>query len=768
MTLLHSFFGAFLLCGVRTVLMRTTKDETIHCVEHANGDKQQQASGVQDPFTCAVSEEAAVFETLESSHSCHPATEKLFLWRNGSLHWLKHIPVLGKGLVGFGPRFMFTLDVSVLLSKGLASNILYFTFLPMFLYRLNCGLELYQRLNVVGGIGWTMKPLIAVLSDVVAFCGFRRRWILTCFALIGGLLSICYSVLPAAKKFIVPTIAFYTGANYAMANIDVLTEGIYSRRIRESPIEGVFLVSSVFWMNMVGSLIGAFIQGPLSNAGNETIGGWIAGLCELALLPLFALNWLEEAPNREELHETSFQISEQEDDTDVLISSVEEKKTEKQCSPDLMVAPSFNYLGSDSSSSCDFFPNTANASSEDGDEEKYLVGLFFSEKHDNFPCDEVENVNKVYSSLPSSLLLPPTEKHVLTERKVKELRKKKPEELPFRRAPLFCSSSSDKESTKVSLVGEPEMHGSEKITPKHVEIFSLGTSFFSCSYPCVEVNYKTVSSQKRVVILCVGLTFGVVALAVLTMILGAYSLLLAIVIFSCIAMGLLFWALPPIIAKTGVFIFLHQALYIDINGLLNSFCLAGSQCVPGGPQFNFTTVYTVATVVSSVAGMLGITIFAYVFSHRSYRFSFFVLTILRAAASIFDLILVRRWNLLIHVPDLLVFLVGDAVIYQLVNRLSWMPVALLISQLCPRGSEAMMYALLAAMSNLGSSMATEVSVVLMGVVWPVDFSSNGEESCEFQNLWKLIVAGHIVMPLLVLPLIPICVPRKQIRKSFSP
>lgn len=753
--------------------MTTIEDETIDCVEHANRGGQQQASNVQTLFSCAVSEEAAGFENPESLPFCHPSTQKLLLWRNGSLRWLKHIPVLGVGLVGFGPRFMFTLNLSVLLSKGLANNILYYTFLPMFLYRLNCGLELYQRLNVVGGIGWSMKPLVAVLSDVVAICGFRRRWLLTFFALIGGLLSICYVVLPAAQKFIAPTIVFYAGANYAMANIDVLTEGIYSRRIREFPVEGVFLVSGVFWMNMVGSVIGAFIQGPLSGAGNEWVGGCIAAICELALLPLFALNWLEEAPSREELREGSLQISELEDNTAKLITSAEKKQTENQCSPDLMTALSFESLESDSSSSCAFSQKLDSTSCKGADEENCSDAFFFPENHEIFPCEKTENANTINSSLPSSLLLPSLEKHALKERKENELRKIISEGLPFRRASLVSFSSNDQESTNESLLGESEVHGDDKITPKHEAISFLSTSFsssssrFSYSYPCIEINYKAVSSQKRVVIFCIGLTLGLVALAVLTMILGTYSLLLTIVIFSCIVMGLLFWSLPPIIAKTGVFIFLLQALHIDINGLLNSFCLASSQCVPGGPQFTFTIVYTVATVVSSVAGILGITIFAYVFSHRSYRFSFFVLTILRAAASVFDLILVQRLNLRIHLPDLLVYLVGDAVIYQLVNRLSWMPVALLISQLCPRGSEAMMYALLAAMSNLGGSMATEISVVLMGAVWPVHFSSNGEESCEFQNLWKLIVVGHIAMPLLVLPLIFICVPRKQIRKSFS-
>lgn len=771
-------------CTAAVVLMPANGPDADGFVEPAGTDegrpKTDVGSSCSLPWT--ASDEVIDSSVSEVRSLWHPETQKLFFWHNGFFRWLGYIPVVGNALVGFGPRFVLTLNLSVLLSKGLANNILYYTFLPVFLYRLKCGIELYQRLDAVGGIGWSMKPLVAAVSDVVAVLGYRRRWLLTLSVLLAGVCSICYSSLPAERHSIMPSAVLYTVANYGMANADVLTEGIYSRRIREAPAHGVFLVSSIWWMNMAGSLIGAFIQGPLSSEGYATVGGWIAAVCEFVLLPFFVLNWLEEAPSREEANEASLLAIEKRKDHSWSPVFVTKDRTKgAKCVEGLGTAVSFDSSMDDARNNRFYSNGCGSTDSLDLEEGSCRLVVQNSGHPRVLPLSAGAGITtRVDAPFPSSPFLSHARRNDMEESTEKAAGDTLVEECIPQSGFTICSSSCDRDDVGASTTKGVETERGVEL-PCSAAAATLSSHSNSCSktacfssstlslyrYPCFEVNYGTLASHWRIVVLSVGITLGVTVLAVLTVMLSAYTLLLTLVVFSFFTLCLLFWALPPIIAKAGVFIFLSEALYLQLSGPLNSFCLAGPECAPGGPHFDFTIVYTVAIAVSSVAGVVGISLFAYFFSYRSYRFNLFILTILRAAASIFDLILVRRWNLLIGVPDLLVYLGGDAVIYQLVNRLSWMPIALLISQLCPRGSEAMVYALLAAMSNLGSTMATEIGAVLIGTVWPVSFSATDGGSCAFQNLWKLIAMGHIGMPLLLLPLVFFCIPSQKIRESFS-
>ena len=94
---------------------------------------------------------------------------------------------------------------------------------------------------------------------------------------------------------------------------------------------------------------------------------------------------------------------------------------------------------------------------------------------------------------------------------------------------------------------------------------------------------------------------------------------------------------------------------------------------------------------------------------------------IRVLASLVDIVLVKRWNLLLGIPDKAFYLLGDAIIYQLccastafslplrsrsepddkraaalsADTLDFMPGVVLTSKLCPKHVEATTYALLA-------------------------------------------------------------------------
>ncbi|KAK7199579.1 BT1 family [Novymonas esmeraldas] len=102
---------------------------------------------------------------------------------------------------------------------------------------------------------------------------------------------------------------------------------------------------------------------------------------------------------------------------------------------------------------------------------------------------------------------------------------------------------------------------------------------------------------------------------------------------------------------------------------------------------------------------------------------------------------------------------GDAIVQEVVYMLGWMPMVVLLSRLCPRGSESVVYALMAGFSNLGQTTASSIGAIIMEYGWPV-FSD--ADPCNHENLPWLIFTCGIMVPLLVIPLNFMLIPKARI------
>merc|ERR1719271_2225312 len=92
-----------------------------------------------------------------------------------------------------------------------------------------------------------------------------------------------------------------------------------------------------------------------------------------------------------------------------------------------------------------------------------------------------------------------------------------------------------------------------------------------------------------------------------------------------------------------------------------------------------------------------------------------------------------RWNLLLGIPDTF-FVIGTQGIYAVVHMWMWIPGVVLLSHLCPKGTEATMYALLAGCHNLGLATAGYAGAYLLSTL-KISPSGAPNESMEFRNLW---------------------------------
>merc|ERR1719326_188540 len=120
-----------------------------------------------------------------------------------------------------------------------------------------------------------------------------------------------------------------------------------------------------------------------------------------------------------------------------------------------------------------------------------------------------------------------------------------------------------------------------------------------------------------------------------------------------------------------------------------------------------------------------------------------------------DVVMFTRLNVRMGLPDH-AFVLGSSVLTTVIAQWMWMPGVVILSQLCPKGMEATMYALLAGCHNLGNTIASNAGAVVL--LWlGCNPSGADNEDDEFDNLWKGAVFST-VLPMFTLLLLPWLIP----------
>lgn len=218
---------------------------------------------------------------------------------------------------------------------------------------------------------------------------------------------------------------------------------------------------------------------------------------------------------------------------------------------------------------------------------------------------------------------------------------------------------------------------------------------------------------------------------------------------------------PREMAKIILYIFLSMVFKISLVGALDYFFTADSKCVPNGPQFSMTYYITVVNAIACFAMVIGVALFQRYLSNSTFRFSLVVTNIIFLIASVFDYVIVKRYNLRFGIPDKVFFIMGEAIIVPAATMLELMPCVVLMSKVCPPGIESTVYSILASYQNLGVIVSRSLGVFLIRwcnirTVYP----------CDFSGLPKAIVIGHGILPALVFPLVFLLIPKGSMTDDF--
>lgn len=281
----------------------------------------------------------------------------------------------------------------------------------------------------------------------------------------------------------------------------------------------------------------------------------------------------------------------------------------------------------------------------------------------------------------------------------------------------------------------------------------------------VEQQRSSIRNQQEACVLCAVMLCSTLTLSWSGMVLSTKANALVSLGVLLVVLGAFSVLLNPIIAKVNAFGLIQTALALGVGGASFYFCMDDEKAFPTGPHFSVQFFSMVLPLVGSVCSIIGIYTYnkygTEVTYTRMYVMGNLILCIVSLLDVVFYLRINRRWGISDHI-----FVLGSSSVQTVIGSWLWMPGVIIMSQLCPKGMEAIMYALLAGCHNLGGTISANFGALLLEelVVTP---NGSADETAKFDNLWIVAVIG-CVLPTLTIGLVPWFIPAKKQTEALLP
>ena len=266
------------------------------------------------------------------------------------------------------------------------------------------------------------------------------------------------------------------------------------------------------------------------------------------------------------------------------------------------------------------------------------------------------------------------------------------------------------------------------------------------------VSWQTVKPRLNLVTLCLVLSVSA-ATGGMTLFYWHPSTQLALMAFlSIIVILTSFATLPPTLASCNTFLFLAEALRVDLTGATAYFYT--DECI-GTPNFSFTFFTSWSTLLGSIFGLGGVALFQKI-QHNTLRQIFVGLTVAQCMAASMELAQTTRFNLTLGIDDELMYVLGETIIGPTIQMMYYLPMFILTSRLVEQGSEALTYAILAGTQNFGAMVATTMGNFF---IWHYNIGD-----CNFAKLPVGILVGKMVLPILIVPMAYVFLPDVRLKQ----
>lgn len=210
------------------------------------------------------------------------------------------------------------------------------------------------------------------------------------------------------------------------------------------------------------------------------------------------------------------------------------------------------------------------------------------------------------------------------------------------------------------------------------------------------------------------------------------------------------------VAKILTFIVIQNMCSISLRAATFFFYTDSMESYPEGPHFTRQFYVSVMGSIGILLSMFGVLIYTTCMYNWTYRRMFFVTSSLYIITCIPNVLLFKRLNVAMGIPDI-VFVLGSEVVQVVVGQLNSMPFGVMMLAICSPGTAATLYAIMAGSNNLGNAFSTYQGSFVLDCL---NIKPNGNttgETMQFQNLWiaSLISLSIQVVPVFFIPcLIP--------------
>lgn len=206
-----------------------------------------------------------------------------------------------------------------------------------------------------------------------------------------------------------------------------------------------------------------------------------------------------------------------------------------------------------------------------------------------------------------------------------------------------------------------------------------------------------------------------------------------------------YFIFPRTFFKVFLSIILTNCSFISIGSALQYFYTADKQCLPDGPHFDYTYFITITGIVGSIVNFVGVILYQNFLSGWRFRNALIFTIVIGALAPMVDLAIVKRWNVMIGIPDKVFFLLGNAIFENLVGILQSIPFSSIYAKISPPGMESAVFAYTVGIANFCNMVS---NLLGSGVIKWSGMTTVGDD-CNFDALPKLIIVYSIVIPTVV-------------------
>ena len=112
-------------------------------------------------------------------------------------------------------------------------------------------------------------------------------------------------------------------------------------------------------------------------------------------------------------------------------------------------------------------------------------------------------------------------------------------------------------------------------------------------------------------------------------------------------------------------------------------------------------------------------------------------------------------------------LLGDAIVYHLLLRLSWMTNALTVVRSCPPKLESKVYAIASGITNLGAACSKMLDVVAIEI-GDIQMKETAPWGCNFHTLPNLVLISQCLLPCACIPLAYFILPKEALASAVPP